>query len=173
MIAAAHVLSISRSVPLDDYDEEVDVDSEIEVDNEIDNEESRLLRNRKKDNVGSLEKHVKSSGKNKDKDDVKRKSVKKPSGGGWNAASNLRIWLLIPPMIYYLFVAALLVKTILFGANGQSILTDTVRTHPFDTCFYTLVMFIYICLNVSYFLLFLIMLHVYVIVAAYAWVRRF
>lgn len=140
MIAAAHVLSISRSIPLDVDDEEeehVSVNKEVVVNgleyecSEEEEEgsdftpESATLLNRRKHSGHSLETTHKQAKTAR----TKKKVVAPVSGGGWNAASNLRVWLLLPPMVYYLLVAVLLVKTMLFGVNGQSLLADTVNIY--------------------------------------------
>jgi cellulose synthase/poly-beta-1,6-N-acetylglucosamine synthase-like glycosyltransferase len=47
------------------------------------------------------------------------------SSGSWNAGVGFRLWLLVPPMLYYCLVLTMLVWTLFFGAAGQSMLHDT------------------------------------------------
>ena len=56
------------------------------------------------------------------------------SSGAWNAGASLRRWLLLPPLVYYVAVAGLLLRTLAVGGRGHtSMLHDTVlRGRPED-----------------------------------------
>jgi len=56
------------------------------------------------------------------------------SSGAWNAGASLRRWLLLPPLVYYVAVAGLLLRTVAVGGRGHtSMLLDTVlRGRPED-----------------------------------------
>ena len=41
------------------------------------------------------------------------------AAGSWNAGLGLRMWLMVPPMLYYALVALLLAWTLVFGAAGK------------------------------------------------------